>query len=177
MKAGFAILAFAIAFAISPGWAQDGAAERVVPLQDGGKVVLRADGGMSHFDANGGPLPMKEGEVMIAADGNRVMMRGNALWQQIVEQAAYLYGLSSELPARSSAPAERKIDLADGGWIILRANGAMDHFDRQGKRIAMADGVVMTTKDGARILMKSGTLWSSAIGAPGIRPDDGRRSK
>jgi hypothetical protein len=177
MKARFAILAFVITSAISPGWAQDPTADRVVPLKDGGKVVLRADGGMSHVDASGSPIVMREGEVMIAADGNRIMMRGNALWWQFVEQAAYLYGLSSELPARSTAPAERKIELADGGWIILRANGAMDHFDRQGKRIAMADGVVMTTKDGTRILMTSGTLWSSTSGASGIHPDDGRRSK
>jgi len=163
--------------AVSTTWAQDQVGERVVSLDGGGKIVLRADGSMSHYGANGAPIEMKEGEVMIAADGSRIIMRGNTLWRQIVEQAAYLYGRGSEWPSGSISPTERKIELADGGWILLRADGAMAHFDRHGKPIAMPDGIVMAAKDGTRIIMISGALWSSTLSLPGKPASADRRSK
>lgn len=177
MGAGLTVAMFVLLSAVSTAWAQDQAAERVVSLDGGGRVVLRADGSMGHYAANGAPIEMKEGEVMIAADGGRIIMRRNALWRQIVEEAAYLYGRASEWPAGSSAPADRKIDLADDGWILIRANGAMAHFDRHGQPIAMPDGTVMAAKDGTRIIMTNGALWSSTLSLPGKPANADRRSK
>lgn len=154
--------ALVVALVAAPGWAQDGTAQRVVPLRDGGQVVLRADGAMRHYDAAGSPVAMKEGEVMVARDGSRLLMRNGALWREIVERAAHLYGLASRLPADRGAPIEPRVELADGGWLLLGADGGMMHFNAFGEAIRMSDGDVMIAKDGARILMNNGALWSSA---------------
>ena len=65
---------------------------------------------------------------------------------------------------------ERVIDLADGGRITLQSDGTMTHYDATGERVRMKDGDVMTAKDGARILMNNGSLWSSNADRRATRP-------
>lgn len=149
--------------AVAPSWAQDAAKERVIELKDGGRVILRADSTMGHYSAAGGPMAMTEGEVMIAKDGTRIMMKSGSLWLQIVEQAveqaALNFALGSTLPWHKDAANEPWIELADGGRIKLRGDGTMVHFNTAGDGIRMTEGEVMIAKDGTPILMNKGTLW------------------
>ena len=50
---------------------------------DGGRIALQRDGTMAHYDAAGNRVRMKEGAVMIAKDGTRIMMNDAALWSRI----------------------------------------------------------------------------------------------
>ncbi|MEP7181259.1 MAG: CopK family periplasmic copper-binding protein [Betaproteobacteria bacterium] len=143
--------------------AQDAAKERVIELNDGGRVVLRADGTMGHYDTAGSPIVMTEGVVMTASDGTRILMKGQALWREIVEQVALNLGLASTFPLRRDGADERVIDLLDGGRITQRSDRAMAHYDAAGNHVQMADGEVMTAKDGTRILMTNGALWSTPL--------------
>ena len=142
---------------------QDTAKERVVALKDGGRLELHADGTMGHYDAAGLPVPMKDGEIMIAADGTKILMKSEGVWRQIVEEAGTNYALAFTLPWRDNAADRRTIELADGGRIVLRDDGTMAHFDTAGQRVEMQDGAVMMGKDGTRILMKNGTLWGALV--------------
>lgn len=65
--------------------------------------------------------------------------------------------------AAVTANAETLIELKAGERIVVRDDGSMTHYDKSGARIDMADGVVMTTKDGHRILMKSQSLWREIV--------------
>jgi len=56
---------------------------QVIDLKDGSKVVLLKDGTMAHYDAAGGRVKMKDGQVMEAKDGSKVMMKNNAIWKTI----------------------------------------------------------------------------------------------
>lgn len=152
--------------AVGPIWAQDTAKERVIDLKDGGRLVLRADGAMGHYDAAGRPAIMKEGDVMVAKDGTRILMKGDTLWRQIIEQSAISYALAYTLPWYKDARNNPVIDLVDGGRIAVRSDGTMAHYDAAGNAVRMKDSDVMIAKDGTRILMNNGTLWS-----PGIQHD------
>ena len=160
MRARNALLSFVLAFAVAASSAQDATHERVIDLAGGGRVVVRVDGTMGHYDVAGNPVPMREGEVMVAADGTRIMMKAEALWRQIVEQATLNFARAVTPPWTQRTPDERSIELKDGGRIALRADGTMAHYDAAGARVRMDDGDVMTANDGTKILMNNGALWS-----------------
>lgn len=74
------LLAFAGAtFAAAP------VQEQTIELKDGGKIVIEKTGVMAHFDAAGKRVIMKDGIVMEAKDGSKVMMKNNAIWKTISE--------------------------------------------------------------------------------------------
>jgi len=56
-----------------------------IELKDGGKVFVDKDGTMAHIDAAGNRVKMKDGKVMTAKDGSKVMMKNNAIWKTITE--------------------------------------------------------------------------------------------
>lgn len=71
------LLAFAgAAFAAEP---------QTIDLKDGGKITIDKDGTMVHMDAAGKREKMKDGKVMEAKDGSKVMMKNNAVWKTITE--------------------------------------------------------------------------------------------
>jgi hypothetical protein len=73
-----------VLLALSVGaWAQN--AEQVIELQDGGKVMVQKDRTMVHVDVAGNRVRMRDGVVMTAKDGSKVMMKNNAIWKQITE--------------------------------------------------------------------------------------------
>ncbi|MBS0336218.1 MAG: CopK family periplasmic copper-binding protein [Proteobacteria bacterium] len=78
-KFTLSIIALAFAGAVS-------AAEPItIELKDGGKVFVDKDGTMAHIDAAGKREKMKDGKVMEAKDGSKVMMKNNAIWKTITE--------------------------------------------------------------------------------------------
>ena len=141
------------------GSAQSGGKDRVVELKDGGRVVLRVDGTMDHYDAAGLRIAMPEGTEMIAKGGNRLMMKEGALWREIIELAAGAYARASANPFDRGGTSERLIELNDGSRIVVSSDGTMQHYEASGSRLRMADGVTMTAKDGTRIMMNNGRLW------------------
>ena len=54
-------------------------------LKDGGRVVVMKDGTMEHYDALGKRVRMKDGQMMDAKDGSKLMMKNNAIWKTITE--------------------------------------------------------------------------------------------
>ncbi len=60
-------------------------APTTIDLKDGGRVWVQKDGTMVHIDAAGNRVRMKDGQVMEAKDGSRIMMKNNAIWKQITE--------------------------------------------------------------------------------------------
>ncbi len=54
---------------------------QTIELKDGGKIVIEAKGTMMHMDAAGTRVKMRDGKVMVAKDGSKVMMKNNAIWQ------------------------------------------------------------------------------------------------
>lgn len=170
MRARTLLLSLVSIFAVAASGAGE-PTERVIDLAGGGRVVVRTDGTMDHYDNAGNSVSMPDGEVMVAADGTRIMMKGTALWRQIVEQATLNFALAAAPPWSQRSPSERSIELKDGGWIALHADGAMAHYDATGKRVRMDDGDVMTAKDGTRILMNNGTLWTPNAERRATRPE------
>lgn len=163
MSARTVLLTVVFILAVAPSRAQDTAKERVIDLKDGGRLVLRADGAMGHYDAAGRPVKMKEGAVMMAKDGTRILMKSDTLWRQIIEEAATSYALAWTPPWGKDARNEPVIDLVDGGRITVRGDGTMAHYDAAGNAVRMKDGEVMIAKDGRRILMNNGALWSPSV--------------
>lgn len=71
------LLAFAsTAFAADP---------QTIELKDGGKIMIEQKGTMIHIDAAGNRVKMRDGRVMIAKDGHKLMMKNNAIWKTITE--------------------------------------------------------------------------------------------
>ena len=71
------LLAFAVAgFAAEP---------QTIELKDGGKIIVEKEGTMIHMDAAGNRVKMRDGKVMVAKDGSKVMMKNNAIWKTITE--------------------------------------------------------------------------------------------
>ncbi len=60
-------------------------AAQTIDLKDGGRVAIMKDGTMVHLDAAGKRVRMRDGGVMEAKDGSRLMMKNNAIWKQITE--------------------------------------------------------------------------------------------
>lgn len=56
-----------------------------IDLKNGGRIVIEKDGTMAHIDAAGKREKMKDGKVMEAKDGSKVMMKNNAVWKTITE--------------------------------------------------------------------------------------------
>lgn len=138
-----------------------------IPLRDGGRLVVRADGAMDHYDAAGRRIVMSEGVEMIARDGTRILMKNASLWRQALEAAATSYGLASTLPGKAPAGGERTIELEDGGRVVLRADGPVARYRADGTSVRPKDGDVLQAKDGTRLLVSKGTVWSPAApGAP-----------
>jgi hypothetical protein len=71
-----------LAFAAS-AFAADAAKEQTFELKDRGKVVIEKSGTMAHFDAAGKRVIMKDGVIMEAKDGSKLMMKNNAIWKTI----------------------------------------------------------------------------------------------
>ena len=83
-KLSIAALTFAVAFSLP---AIGAAAESTaIDLKDGGKIVMHTDGKTYHADANGKRMRMKDGVVMEGKDGQKYLMKNEALWKQITEK-------------------------------------------------------------------------------------------
>ena len=54
-------------------------------LKDGGKIVIEEKGTMIHIDAAGNRVKMRDGRVVVAKDGSKLMMKNNAIWKTITE--------------------------------------------------------------------------------------------
>jgi hypothetical protein len=76
-------LAFSAA-AFAQGVAQP--SPQLIELKDGGKITIQKDGTMVHVDAAGNRVQMKDGQMMEAKDGSKLMMKNNAIWKQITER-------------------------------------------------------------------------------------------
>jgi ferric-dicitrate binding protein FerR (iron transport regulator) len=146
--------------------------ERTLALHDGSRVILRADGSMGHYSASGEPVAMREGEVMVLADGTRLLMKGDALWRQIIDYATSGVALASRFPFVRTDAGERWIDLADGGRVLLRNDGTTIHVGSAGNGVAMGDGEIMIAKDGTVIMMNGGSAWGAIGGrrSTGAKP-------
>jgi hypothetical protein len=66
-------------------YAADPAPGQSIELKDGGKIVFEKGGTMIHMDAAGKREKMKDGKVMEAKDGSKLMMKNNAIWKTITE--------------------------------------------------------------------------------------------
>ncbi len=151
------LLGLFLVFAL-PAFAQSNQKDQVLELKGGDKVVVRADGTMAHYDANGLVKPMPEGVVMTTADGTRVMMKEQSLWHEILGIVGSTYGRATAEPYLPKGGA-REIQLRDGGRLAVGENGKMSHYDGNGRAVTMKDGDVMVAKDGSRILMVNGGAW------------------
>ena len=149
------------ALSASP-FAQSPAKPAEIALDDGGRVVVRPDGAMEHYDAAGRKVAMGDGVEMVARDGSRILMKNAALWRQAVEAAATSYGLASSLPAAPPPAGGRTVELADGGRVVLRGDGTFVRSRADGTGVRTKDGDVLVAKDGTRLLVSKGTVWSPA---------------
>ena len=59
---------------------------QTIELKDGGKIVIAADKSMTHYDAAGKRVRMRDGKIMEAKDGSKLMMKNNALWKTLTEK-------------------------------------------------------------------------------------------
>ena len=79
LKLTFPVLLLAFAGAV---FAAD---PQTIELKDGGKIVIEAKGTMIHIDTAGNRVKMRDGRVMVAKDGSKLMMKNNAIWKTITE--------------------------------------------------------------------------------------------
>jgi hypothetical protein len=157
--AGLVVVLAALA---APASAQGPAKAPEIALRDGGRVVVRPDGAMEHYDAAGRKVAMGDGVEMVARDGARILMKNAALWRQAIEAAATSYGLASSLPASPATAGERTVELADGGRVVLRGDGTFVRSRADGSGVRTKDGDVLVAKDGTRLLVSKGTVWTPA---------------
>ena len=80
------ILVLALLISASYVQAATEAAEQRVELKDGTVLVIKPNGEMKHFDAEGNRLRMRDGKVMMTADGQKYMMKNDTLWKAIIEK-------------------------------------------------------------------------------------------
>ena len=59
---------------------------QTIELKDGGKIIIAEDKSMTHLDAAGKRVRMKDGKIMEAKDGSKLMMKSNAIWKTIIEK-------------------------------------------------------------------------------------------
>jgi hypothetical protein len=62
-----------------------GQAGQAIELKDGGRITFEKGGTMIHMDAAGNRVKMRDGTIMEAKDGSRLLMKNNAIWKQITE--------------------------------------------------------------------------------------------
>lgn len=74
------------AFSTTSAFASNDVTEQRVDLKDGTVLVIKSDGDMKHFDAEGNRLRMRDGKVMVGKDGQKYMMKSDALWKIIMEK-------------------------------------------------------------------------------------------
>ena len=55
----------------------------VVALKDGGAITVGKDGKTYHTDAAGKRVRMKDGAVMLGADGRQYLHKNDVIWAQI----------------------------------------------------------------------------------------------
>ena len=165
--AGLVVVLAALA---APASAQGPAKAPEIALNDGGRVVVRADGAMEHFDVAGRKVAMSDGVEMVARDGTRILMKNAALWRQVLEAATTSYGLASTLPTQGAEGSGRGIELADGSRLAVRADGTVVRSRADGASVRLKDGEVLVAKDGRRLLVSKGTLWSPAAAGTGSAP-------
>ena len=60
--------------------------DQAITLKDGGTLILRKSGTMYHANAAGKRVLMRDGAVMEGKDGDRYMMKNDAVWKQITEK-------------------------------------------------------------------------------------------
>ncbi len=60
--------------------------QRVVELKDGGAIVIGKDGKTYHTDAAGKRARMKDNVIMVSKDGDKYLMRNDAIWKQITDK-------------------------------------------------------------------------------------------
>lgn len=58
----------------------------VIELKDGGKIVLQKDGKTYHTDSKGKRVRMKESVVMEGKDGQKYLMKSDAVWKKLTEK-------------------------------------------------------------------------------------------
>lgn len=58
----------------------------VIPLKDGGRIIIDKNGRTYHQDAAGGRVRMRDGVTMEGADGARYTMKNDAVWRTITER-------------------------------------------------------------------------------------------
>ena len=80
-----ASLALALSIPLAVGAAPEPAGT-TVQLKDGGKIVVDKDGKTYHADAAGKRVRMKDGVTMEGKDGQKYVMKNDALWKQITEK-------------------------------------------------------------------------------------------
>ncbi len=80
------LLPILLCFSLSAVAAENPKGTPVVELKDGGTVYVQKDGSMIHIDAAGNRVKMRDGKIMEAKDGSKVMMKNNAIWKKLTEQ-------------------------------------------------------------------------------------------
>jgi copper resistance protein K len=60
--------------------------DQAIVLKDGGTLILHKDGTTYHANAAGKRVRMRDGAVMEGKDGERYMMKNDAVWKQITEK-------------------------------------------------------------------------------------------
>lgn len=87
-KVALAVLLLAFTggtIAADPASGRPPAEGQTIELKDGGRIILEKGGTMVHLDAAGNRVRMKDGKVMEAKDGSKVMMKNNAIWKTLTE--------------------------------------------------------------------------------------------
>ena len=79
--------AMALSFPMTLLAAQQPAGTTVL-LKDGGKIVVDKNGKTYHTDAAGKRVRMKDGVTMEGKDGQKYVMKNDALWKQITEKGS-----------------------------------------------------------------------------------------
>ena len=75
--------ALAATLALSPALAF---AAEAFELKDGGKILVDEKGKTFHEDAKGKRVRMRDGVVMEGKDGQKYLMKNDAIWKQITEK-------------------------------------------------------------------------------------------
>lgn len=75
-----------LAVSLSAFAAGERVAAQTIELKDGGKVTVQKDGTMTHVDAAGSRVKMRDGVTMEGKDGAKYVMKNNALWKTITEK-------------------------------------------------------------------------------------------
>jgi hypothetical protein len=84
------VAAAALGLAVATAYANTDVKE--IPLKDGTTLLIFKDGKMSHRDAKGRVVNMKEGTRMVAKDGTVFVMIGNEVFRKTEIEEIYRGG-------------------------------------------------------------------------------------